>query len=177
MPHHRRIAIMGKMGSGKTTLAEEIIRQSPGFVKYSFGDKVKEIAKDLFGMETKDMSLLQTMGTKMREIKSSVWIDYLINQIVTQGNSLVVIDDVRYLDEIEALQRCGFHLIFLDTSDEIRFIRMKERDIHFDQDRYYIHDQHISEQVEQYRTYADEIHTFHNKSIISDYVSRNFLDS
>jgi dephospho-CoA kinase len=177
MSFPRRIGIMGKMGSGKTTLANNIIKQAPGFVRYSFGEKVKTIAKDLFGVDYKDRNLLQAIGSKMRDIRSSVWIDYVINQIVSQGNSLVVIDDVRYLDEIEALQRCGFYLIYLDTPEETRLNRLEKRDPYFDIENYHTQDQHISERVDQYRSYADEIVAFHNMSEISDYVSSHFLDS
>lgn len=177
MSFPRRIGIMGKMGSGKTTLANTIVKQIPGFVRYSFGDKVKDISKDLFGVDYKDRNLLQAIGSKMRDIRSSVWIDYLINQIVSQGNSLVVIDDVRYLDEIEALQRCGFYLIYLDTQEETRLNRLKKRDSCFDLEHYQIQNQHISERVDQYRSYADEIVAFHNMSEISNYVSSHFVDS
>ena len=48
------IGILGKMCSGKTTLSQEIIRQDPNFIKIAFADKVKQIATELFKMETKD---------------------------------------------------------------------------------------------------------------------------
>ena len=47
-----RIAIAGKMASGKTTLANALIER--GFEKLSLGGKVKAIARDLFKMEVKD---------------------------------------------------------------------------------------------------------------------------
>ena len=48
-----KIAIIGKMCSGKTTVANHLMKINNKFVKISFADKVKEIAKDLFGMEKK----------------------------------------------------------------------------------------------------------------------------
>jgi uridine kinase len=60
--------ICGKMCSGKTTLANYILSKNPNYKKFSFADKLKEIAKDLFFMEKKNRNLLINIGTKMREI-------------------------------------------------------------------------------------------------------------
>ena len=73
-----KIAIIGKMCSGKTTLANKII----GYYKYrginilkrSFSDKLYEICRNLFNMKDKNRELLQQVGTKMREIDKDVWI-------------------------------------------------------------------------------------------------------
>lgn len=66
------IGLLGKMGSGKTTLANEFIKQDNRFYKLAFADKVKELAIDLFKMKEKDRTLLQQIGQKLREIKDSV---------------------------------------------------------------------------------------------------------
>ena len=68
-----KIAITGKMCSGKTTIANYLIEKNNQFVKISFADKVKEIATDLFNMKEKNRYLLQSIGTKMREIDEDVW--------------------------------------------------------------------------------------------------------
>ena len=73
-----KIAICGKMASGKTTLADWFV-DNHDFLKISLAAKVKEIGVNLFGMKQKDRRLLQQIGMKMREIKEDVWIDYLIN--------------------------------------------------------------------------------------------------
>ena len=49
-----KIAICGKMCYGKTTLANYIMRTFPGYRKYSFAEKVKELCVDLFDMKKKD---------------------------------------------------------------------------------------------------------------------------
>ena len=48
-----KIAICGKMCSGKSTLANYIMRSFPGYQKYSFVEKVKELCVDLFNMKKK----------------------------------------------------------------------------------------------------------------------------
>ena len=72
-----KIAITGKMCSGKSTLARIIKETNSNYVIYSFGQKVKDVAKDLFNMKEKDRSLLTSIGTKMREIDYEVWINYV----------------------------------------------------------------------------------------------------
>ena len=53
-----KIAICGKMCSGKSTLSEYINTTYGPFEKHAFGDKVKNITIDLFQIEKKDRKLL-----------------------------------------------------------------------------------------------------------------------
>ena len=57
-----KIAICGKMCSGKSTLANHIMRTFPGYQKYSFARRVKELCVDLFDMQGKDRELLITFA-------------------------------------------------------------------------------------------------------------------
>ena len=47
-----KIAITGKMCSGKSTLASIISESNTNFKIYSFGKKVKDVAKDLSKSQT-----------------------------------------------------------------------------------------------------------------------------
>ena len=68
-----KIAITGKMCYGKTTVANIIKKYDDEYQIFSFGQKVKDIATDLFDMQNKDRTLLTSIGTKMREIDSDIW--------------------------------------------------------------------------------------------------------
>tara|TARA_B100000900_G_C20221156_1_gene569880 strand:+ start:95 stop:625 length:531 start_codon:yes stop_codon:yes gene_type:complete len=111
-----KIAITGKMCSGKSTLANKIIEKDKRYQIFSFGGKVKEVAKDLFNMTEKDRTLLVSIGTKMREIDPDVWTNYVIKQ--TEGLTHCIIDDLRYQNEYEALSNAGFHVIQLIIDDK-----------------------------------------------------------
>jgi dephospho-CoA kinase len=121
-----KLAVTGKMCSGKTTLCNYLCSVEPRFQIFSFGKKVKEVGTDLFGMDplTKDRPLLTSLGQKMREIDSEVWINYVINQC--QGNEFCLIDDLRYQNEYEALIKNGFKIIQLNISDELQEKRIRE---------------------------------------------------
>ena len=118
-----KIAITGKMCSGKSTLAQIIKETNKNYVIYSFGAKVKEVAKDLFNMTEKDRSLLTSIGTKMREIDSDVWMNYVINQ--TKDKTHCIIDDLRYQNEYEALSQNGYKVIQLKVDPDIQEHRIK----------------------------------------------------
>ena len=107
-----RIAFTGKAGSGKTTMANYLVKHF-GFVRYSFADAVKEIAVELFNMEEKDRSLLQDIGTKLREIDADVWALYTLNKIEAEDHPNVVVDDCRFCNEAIMLKDNGFTIIKL----------------------------------------------------------------
>ena len=118
-----KIAITGKMCSGKTTIANYLIEKNKNFVKISFADKVKEIAKDLFDMKDKNRHLLQSIGTKMREIKEDVWACYTVKKACKQD--FVIIDDLRYKNEFNQVKDAGFILIKLKISKKLQVDRLK----------------------------------------------------
>lgn len=113
-----KIAICGKMCSGKSTLANYIMRSFPGHTKYAFADKVKDLCSDLFQMKGKDRPLLINFANKMREIDPDVWINQVLQK--TKGNQNCIIDDVRYQNEVDALIQDGWTFIHLHVPREIQ---------------------------------------------------------
>ena len=124
-----RIAICGKMCSGKSTLAEYIKNKIEEELKCnividSFAKKVYDIAYELFNMKEKNRKLLQSIGTKMREIDPNVWANYIENKY--NSNSNVIIDDLRYENEATMLKKNGFFIIKLEISHELQHKRIKD---------------------------------------------------
>ena len=118
------IGIVGKMCSGKTTLANKIKDNYPEYNITSFAKKVKEIAVDLFGMKEKDRKLLQDIGSKMREIDKDIWAKYTLKECEKYKNS--IIDDVRYENEINYLKEQNWFLIKLEITPETQLARLKK---------------------------------------------------
>lgn len=119
------IGICGKMASGKTYLAE-FLQNAYDFKRMSLAAEVKNVAYHLFKMpkDQKDRRLLQQIGMKMREIKGSVWIDFLVEEAEGFYNDIVV-DDVRFLNEVKTLKDAGWFLVKLDVADELQVERLK----------------------------------------------------
>ena len=119
-----KIAITGKMGSGKTTLCNYIIEKNSQFEKYSFATRVKELAVELFNMKQKDRELLINFANKMRDIDPDVWARYVINQ--TKLKDKVLIDDLRYFNEYQLLRQNGFKIVKLDISEQLQECRLRK---------------------------------------------------
>ena len=117
-----KIAITGKMCYGKTTVANIIKEYDNEYQIFSFGQKVKDIATDLFDMQNKDRTLLTSIGTKMREIDSDIWVKYIIKNCRDLEN--VVIDDLRYQNEYRYLIENNFKIIVLTLPVEIQIERI-----------------------------------------------------
>ena len=119
-----KIAITGKMCSGKSSIANLLVEKDNRYQIYSFGHKVKDVAKDLFNMKEKDRTLLTSIGTKMREINPDVWVNYVIQQ--TEGETHCIVDDLRYQNEYEALSKAGFKIIQLTLDSQTQEKRIKK---------------------------------------------------
>ena len=119
------IGICGKAGTGKTVVADHLVKRY-GYKRYAIADEVKRIAVRLFKMEKKDRKLLQDIGFKMRKIRPTVWIDFFVDQI--KGKDRIVVDDIRYPNEYEALKGEGFKIIRVVADREICIKRLSKRD-------------------------------------------------
>lgn len=126
-----RIAFIGPMGSGKTWAAQYLV-DNYGYKKLSFAGKLKQIAKEMFGVEGKDGNdrlILQGLGSDLRKYDEDVWVKYVMKLIHNAGldYSKIVIDDTRYLNEAGILKENGFILVRLRVPlDELeaRLVRL-----------------------------------------------------
>ena len=125
----KKIAISGKMVSGKTTLLNAITAQNPDLVRVSLADPVKEVAYRYFkmGESEKDRSLLQKIGQRFRSIKPTIWIDLLNDTANENGADGLgsICDDVRFPNEVEAMKENGWVTIRLEVNEDERLKRVK----------------------------------------------------
>ena len=89
---------------------------------FSFGQKIKDLAKELFNMKHKDRSLLITIADKMRDIDPDVWAKFIIKQ--TESKQYCIIDDLRFQNELNYLN--DWKIIALTTPKEVRIERIKQ---------------------------------------------------
>lgn len=112
-----RIALSGKMRSGKDTVASCLVERH-GFVRVAFGDRVKELAKDLFHVSetNKNRALLQMLGWRMCQIDDAVWVKCVLDKIPFDRD--VVVSDLRFPIEYYALKGLGFYMFRVDIDPE-----------------------------------------------------------
>lgn len=96
-----KIAITGKMCSGKSTIANMIKQLNPDYEIYSYAGKIKDIAIELFDMKEKDRTLLINIANKMKSIDENIWAKYLMKQLKNKNNC--IIDDLRFQNELDLL--------------------------------------------------------------------------
>ncbi len=120
-----KIAFYGPATSGKTWCADYLINHH-SYHKVSFAGKLKDIAADLFNVHGKggeDRALLQNLGYAMRTIRPSVWIDYLLklaNIYEKNYTNSLVLDDLRYTNEADALREAGWTLVMVFAPAQVR---------------------------------------------------------
>lgn len=151
-----RIAITGKMRSGKTTAAKHLC-MNYDFKILSFGEPIKRIADEYFkhlyepiyencpfsdndesiAGYKKPRKLLQQIGQLFRQIDEDVWIkraeqtmQYYELYRDTRG---IVIDDLRQPNEYEWARANGFVIIRINAPDELRIERAKAAGDDFDE--------------------------------------------
>lgn len=109
-------------------LAELLDGRRTGSMQYatrilSFAEPLYNIlyhAQDVCGFERgKDRKFLQWVGTEWaRTIKSDVWVNLLIGQVNNMMHRDIIVTDVRFADEFEALKKLGFKMVRLTRTEK-----------------------------------------------------------
>ncbi len=138
-----RIAIGGRIASGKTTAADALVRELE-YEKFSLATPLKELAAKIIDwLETQDVffdpedpfelkdkkhpkgrAFLQYLGTEAMRGTTlpDLWERVLLHRIGSREN--VVVDDLRFRSEAEAFLSAGFLLIKIVTPDDVRLERI-----------------------------------------------------
>lgn len=132
-----KIAISGKMCSGKSFCSKMIQQRYPRFQIFSFAEKLKLVAHDLFseqfnivgGKEQtvsqmhKNRKLYVDVGQKMKDIDPNVWTNYVLKQ--SRDVDFAIIDDLRFKNEMDALKDDGWKLVRLNVTRDQQINRLK----------------------------------------------------
>lgn len=127
------------VGGGKTTALEELISRFPDIpvewlarVRDALWDELHEgKILDSYSRTVGVRKTLQWWGTDIRRAqKDSYWVDRLLDQVVPalEADTSVLVTDVRFPNEADALLDIGGFVIRLDVSREIQAARLFQRD-------------------------------------------------
>lgn len=131
------VAIIGKAGAGKDTVAQLLDELAPGFIRLAFADPVKAYYHSIFMSEPpepKPRAGYQWFGQKMREHDPDVWIKHLAetyNSITEWTSNPVIITDLRQPNEYEWCRKNGFVIVKVWATEETRIERLKKRGDNF----------------------------------------------
>ena len=120
------VALVGKQGVGKTTLADKMSTQ--GFKKLSFATPMRDMFSYVFGHDKIDRGWMQSFGEASRKVKEEIWTDKMNDLMESYLPSNIVIDDVRYESEmmntiIPYINRVDGVVVKLDADEITRFER------------------------------------------------------
>lgn len=124
MNHFPNVAIFGKAGAGKSTVAS-ILHAKCGYSVIPLAGPLKDIAAELWGDPARtSRHLLQSLGVAVREIEEDTWIDLLLTS-VRQEDRPVACDDVRFPNEYNALRRAGWRFVRVECDLDTRITRLR----------------------------------------------------
>ena len=129
------VGVAGRIGSGKTTLAEQLA-QRLDCVHASFGNYVRAVAIDRGISDDRDN--LQTLGD---ELLGGGWDNFCSSVLNHAGyvGGAVVVDGIRHLAAVSALQRLvdpvPWQLIGVDAPDDTRVARLRGRGVSLEEAR------------------------------------------
>lgn len=131
------VYFVGKAGCGKSYSVNFL--KSKGYIEGKMATSIYGIAQFYFGMTDKNRQLLQHLGTESgRElIDKDIWINRFVEDCKIAQNTYkqlynkevsFAVSDVRFTNEHKVLQKAGWIGIYLNVPDEIRLIRLINRD-------------------------------------------------
>ena len=119
-----------KARHGKDTCAQAMLESAPADVlRIGFADALYDYCRVKYAMGPKDASLLQKVGVSERAIDPYVWIKAVYYKILDKTPKVVVIPDVRFLNEAQFVKDMGGYTIKVErrTADD-RMYQADDRD-------------------------------------------------
>ncbi|MDC3413922.1 AAA family ATPase [Terrihalobacillus insolitus] len=132
MANQIKIALTGKMRSGKDTVADYLVDKYE-FTPFRFSEGIWATIRLLYpqaaASKEKPRRLLQEIGQKLRMVDENIWVNYMFNEIERLGASLIVVTDLRQPNEYQALRENGFFIVRVKADEGVRLNRiMSEND-------------------------------------------------
>jgi hypothetical protein len=120
-----KIALCGKLKSGKTTLALEL-SSLLGVPRDSFAAALKAGLK-MMGIvpdgPNKNREALQYVGVKLRELDANHWIKVLAAKYPDLDNTGLIVDDCRFQNEYQWLKDSGFLMVRIKVRSDTQIMR------------------------------------------------------
>lgn len=116
-----KLGLVGKGQSGKSFVAT-VLRNEHKFDKMSLQDPAKSIARRLwvYGKGQRvNWERRYKIYDAMYKLDSDVWVRYLLNRVPKTPRDIVV-DDIRYINELEMLRASGFIIVRIVRPEALR---------------------------------------------------------
>lgn len=121
----RKIAITGRMRSGKDTVAA-YIGHHYSHTLMGFGEGVADVIATYFPeawADGKPRKHFQVIGQGFRQLNPDIWVDDLVRRM--KGLDRVVVTDLRQQNEYERLKQLGFTILKVEAGEAERIERIK----------------------------------------------------
>lgn len=120
------VAFSGKFCSGKSTASAKIVEKIEKAVVLSFAEPIYNLAYEYWGMKEKDRDLLIFIGQTWKQRDPKIWINILLRKAkeLQEQGFVVIIDDLRFEDEFNALKKAGAVLVRLNLSKKEQIHRV-----------------------------------------------------
>lgn len=147
------IGITGQLGSGKTTAAEYLASE------YSFNHiRYSQVLADWFREDPERKSELQVVGWEVMSKGAQAELNRRLLSKISSGANWVV-EGLRHPLDYESLKNAfasRFHLVYIDSSQEHRWLRLQKRGRFRTFEEFCIADQHPVEQlIPQLKQFAE----------------------
>ncbi|MES0863261.1 HD domain-containing protein [Ruegeria sp. SCPT10] len=125
--HLRQVALIGKSGAGKSTVAK-LLNYHAGAERISSGAICRQIAKLLFGND--DKSTTQTLDDALTKIDPSVFVNAAL--LTAPVGRPICLDSLRFKSDYEIAKRRGFTVVRVIAPDDVRVARLTQRGQRYD---------------------------------------------
>lgn len=116
-----RIALCGKMGSGKSHVAE--LLEGLGYQRLHFASPLKRAAAELDPKPSRE--LLQALSEVTRRVEPHPLVEQMRRVLESTTADKLVVDDLRFPDELLVLRKAGFAVLMIDAPLDVRLERLR----------------------------------------------------